>query len=499
MLLLLLGIGIHLSVSSQWTLTGPGLRPDTNILPCRYFFIQPSGSNTSAEISRDEVEVSIMGEDLRGRVCRAHTELLRVSRARLLVRYKLHYSCRHLAISVRVAGRPLAASPATVPAVAHPDTCSCPDTALAAWLGRCPASVTGPDLAQWRGGGGGGGGVDMRAVVAEARAALSQGGSQCWCHYAVKAGAVYRQCFGQHTGFSMFWDSVLGWLARRAALPDTEIIVNLGDWPLARRRGGPRVPMVSWCGAADSWDLVVPTYELTESHLECMGRQSLDVLAALGKNNLPWEKKEEKLFWRGRDSNKERLKLVRLGQQYPDLINASITAFFFFRDEESKLGRSPHVSFFDFFNYKYQLCVDGTVAAYRLPYLLAGGSVVFKQESKYFEHFYRDLKPWTHFIPVKTDLSDLTDKIKWARNNDRKAEEIAENARTFVIENLMPEHVLCYYAKFLQDWSELITNEVVIGEEMEQVDIERNVDKRFPPCLCDMEHGEESKLTKDEL
>ena len=157
------------------------------------------------------------------------------------------------------------------------------------------------------------------------------------------------------------------------------------------------------------------------------------------------------------------------------------------------------MSFFDFFNYKYQLCVDGTVAAYRLPYLLAGGSVVFKQESKYFEHFYRDLKPWTHFIPVKTDLSDLTDKIKWARNNDRKAEEIAENARTFVIENLMPEHVLCYYAKFLQDWSELITNEVVIGEEMEQVDIERNVDKRFPPCVCDMEQGEESKLTKDEL
>jgi hypothetical protein len=43
----------------------------------------------------------------------------------------------------------------------------------------------------------------------------------------------------------------------------------------------------------------------------------------------------------------------------------------------------------------------------RLPYLLAGNSVVLKQDSEYFEHFYRDLTAWTHYIPVKSDLSDL--------------------------------------------------------------------------------------------
>ena len=35
--------------------------------------------------------------------------------------------------------------------------------------------------------------------------------------------------------------------------------------------------------------------------------------------------------------------------------------------------------------------MDGTVAAYRLPYLLAADSVVLKQESKYYEHFYKDV------------------------------------------------------------------------------------------------------------
>ena len=79
-------------------------------------------------------------------------------------------------------------------------------------------------------------GVDMKEVVAEARRLLSHGGSQCWCHYVVKAGQIYRTCYGQHTGFKMFWDSLLSWLARRALIPDTELIINLGDWPLVKMK-----------------------------------------------------------------------------------------------------------------------------------------------------------------------------------------------------------------------------------------------------------------------
>ena len=66
-----------------------------------------------------------------------------------------------------------------------------------------------------------------------------------------------------------------------------------------------------------------------------------------------WEDKKPVLFWRGRDSRRERLRLVEMSEARPDLINASITAYFFFRSEEARLGRSPHVSFFDFFDYRY--------------------------------------------------------------------------------------------------------------------------------------------------
>jgi len=43
-----------------------------------------------------------------------------------------------------------------------------------------------------------------------------------------RKGSVYRECYGEHVGFAMFWDAILGWLARRAELPDLEMMVNLG-------------------------------------------------------------------------------------------------------------------------------------------------------------------------------------------------------------------------------------------------------------------------------
>lgn len=72
------------------------------------------------------------------------------------------------------------------------------------------------------------------------------------------------------------------------------------------------------------------------------------------------------------------------------------------------------------FQYKYQINIDGTVAAYRLPYLLAGNSVVLKQDSIYYEHFYNELQPWKHFIPFKSDLSDLLEKLQWAKDHDEE-------------------------------------------------------------------------------
>ncbi|CAL4157450.1 unnamed protein product, partial [Meganyctiphanes norvegica] len=140
-------------------------------------------------------------------------------------------------------------------------------------------------------------------------------------------------------------------------------------------------------------------------------RVTLDILSVQSNNEVPWSAKKSQAFWRGRDSRRERLDLIDIAKQHPHLFNTSLTNFFFFRDEEHIYGpKAKHVSFFKFFDYKYQLNIDGTVAAYRFPYLMAGSGVVFKQDSTYYEFFYRDLEPLVHFIPFERNLSDLVEK-----------------------------------------------------------------------------------------
>lgn len=76
----------------------------------------------------------------------------------------------------------------------------------------------------------------------------------------------------------------------------------------------------------------------------------LDMLSIQGNIKTPWKNKTEKVFWRGRDSRRERLDLIDIARKYPDLFNVSITNFFFFKNEIEKYGPGEkHVSFFDFF------------------------------------------------------------------------------------------------------------------------------------------------------
>lgn len=72
--------------------------------------------------------------------------------------------------------------------------------------------------------------------------------------------------------------------------------------------------------------------------------------------------------------------------------------------------------------------------------------MVFKQDSEYYEFFYNELQPNVHYIPVKRDLSDLVEKVKWAISNDEAVMEIAENGRNYARTKLLPQDVFCYLA-----------------------------------------------------
>jgi serine/threonine protein kinase len=101
--------------------------------------------------------------------------------------------------------------------------------------------------------------------------------------------------------------------------------------------------------------------------------------------------------------------------------------------------------------YKYIVNVDGHVSAFRLSLELSMGSVILAVNSQWKIWYSNLLIPFTHYVPVKEDLTDLIEKIKWCRENDDKCEKIAKNAREFFLTFLQKDGVLDYTQKILVD------------------------------------------------
>ncbi|XP_069746800.1 protein O-glucosyltransferase 2 isoform X3 [Narcine bancroftii] len=457
---------------------GPGL--DANkVLPARYFYIQAvSEDNVNFTSSPGEntftVNINSLGEEF----TRIWVQVLDRKDGSFLVRYRMYSSYRDLVIEIKFRDAHVAQSPYLLKGHVYHESCNCPQADGIKWYKdmQCPLSFPQiqRDLAHFPF-------VDPERNAIEITKRFGQ--RQSLCHYTIKDNKVYVKTSGEHVGFRIFMDSILLSLTRKVKLQDIEFFVNLGDWPLEKRKTTEKLhPIFSWCGSENTRDIVMPTYDITDSVLETMGRVSLDMMSVQANTGPSWENKNHTAFWRGRDSRKERLELVKLGIKHPDLINAAFTNFFFFPHNETLYGPIvKHVSFFDFFQYKYQINIDGTVAAYRMPYLLAGDSVILKQKSVYYEHFYNDLTPWEHYIPFKSDLSDLLDKIQWAKSHDIKAKMIAKAGQDYARNNLMADHIFCYYFKLFQEYADLQVNEPKIREGMELVD--HSKDDLFP-CVC---------------
>jgi hypothetical protein len=83
---------------------------------------------------------------------------------------------------------------------------------------------------------------------------------------------------------------------------------------------------------------------------------------------------------------------------------------------------------------KFAIDVDGNANAFSNLFIrMLYGCCVIKIASPlgFRQWYYEDLVPWTHFVPVAADLSDLADKIRWCRDNDEACRTIAANGKAF--------------------------------------------------------------------
>jgi len=65
---------------------------------------------------------------------------------------------------------------------------------------------------------------------------------------------------------------------------------------------------------------------------------------------------------------------------------------------------------------------------------LAMPGVLFHHETMAKDSYFYLIKPWVHYIPVNNDLSNLRERLAWAKNNEREAEKISLAATQFMKE-----------------------------------------------------------------
>jgi hypothetical protein len=173
----------------------------------------------------------------------------------------------------------------------------------------------------------------------------------------------------------------------------------------------------------------------------------------------PWQAKKRQAVWRGALSEAEwrdALKSVRwrfaklIHELQSPLYDAGLTAIPPWLTEKInfnlteigglKKGIAPMTTFQQ---YMAILDMDGNSWSSRFGSLLCYNSAVIKVEPKYFEYFYADLKPWSHYIPVKNDLSDLHEKVQWTLNpeNEAAVQDIIYTANQWCWQNLLPEQL----------------------------------------------------------
>ncbi|KAF2973695.1 hypothetical protein EK904_004537, partial [Melospiza melodia maxima] len=387
-----------------------------------------------------------------------------------LMRYRMYGSVtKGLKIEILYGDQHVAQSPYILKEPVYHEYCDCPVEDPEVWqdMMSCPSQepqIT-KDFISFPT-------IDLQRMLKEIPARFSQTGGAI-VHYTILDNHIYRRSLGKYTDFKMFSDEMfvfLTWsfisMLETGQLSTGRLMIHLGLY-----LSSPGVAL----------DIILPTYDVTHSTLETLRGVTNDLLSIQGNTGPFWDNKTERALFRGRDSREERLHLVKLSKENPELLDAGITGYFFFREKEKELGKAQLMGFFDFFKYKYQVNVDGTVAAYRFPYLLLGDSLVLKQDSQYYEHFYIGLKPWKHYIPVKRNLEDLLEKIKWAKENDEEARKIAKQGQLTARELLQPHRFYCYYYKVLQKYAERQASKPEIRDGMELVP---QPDDRDSVCTC---------------
>ncbi|TPX30593.1 hypothetical protein SmJEL517_g05876 [Synchytrium microbalum] len=156
-------------------------------------------------------------------------------------------------------------------------------------------------------------------------------------------------------------------------------------------------------------------------------------------DDVKWEDKEAKLFWRGstsgghavngnwRQFHRQRFMLLAKNRTDVDVAFTNIIQCDEADCEAQKLEfpTVPQEPWEEHIKHKWLFDTDGNSFSGRFTRLLRSKSLVFKSTIM-IEYFSDWVLPYVHYIPVSLSYDDLDAKLRWAAENDELAKQIAE-------------------------------------------------------------------------
>lgn len=114
-----------------------------------------------------------------------------------------------------------------------------------------------------------------------------------------------------------------------------------------------------------------------------------------------------------------------------------------------RLGESVPLS--EQLKYKYILDIDGFARTWDgWAWKMYSGSTVLSVDSPWESFFTRFFEPWTHYVPVANDLTDLGDKLTWCMSHDDLCYRIGQQAQARAKDVYKPEFVARHAARELR-------------------------------------------------
>jgi hypothetical protein len=100
--------------------------------------------------------------------------------------------------------------------------------------------------------------------------------------------------------------------------------------------------------------------------------------------------------------------------------------------------------------YKYILDIDGNASTWdATAWKLNSGSVIFKVDGPWTQWFYSEYLPYTHYIPIKDDMSDLQEKYQWCEEHPEECEKIVVNSKQLFQKTFRMSNIIKYIQSIL--------------------------------------------------